>query len=379
MCRALILSEDAAVAYASQPGVSRDSKLIREWFPPRDIMFGDIILILASVLVFMGLLWRTSIQWSIPATVVAEGTAKAFERNGEFRKLELTWRGHRWRVDHPDPGIFDDWWIDEGPAPDRDSLRELLGGFYWVGIPFVDRIATRNQRWIAGRRAGEGPNRGEILLEKIEKTVDHIALLDDIYYEPMASCETTDRFAVKIVIGVTMSVGNPRRAWYSVENWAEATIEQLREPIRLFVGARTFDELRRTGTASERLLADEALERRVRFVKDNYGVLIKLIQIAEVSPADEEVRRALHQKYIGEQAAARREAEAIGEARAIAVVGNAHAEAIRKRNEARQHDPTGVFATAEAIQASKPSTLVIGAGAVTAIPTPTCKDETAKK
>lgn len=329
----------------------------------------DLILILAAFLVPVALSWQTSRKFNIPGTFILDGTAKAFERNGEFRSMELAYRGHYWRADNPDPDNFDDWWVDSKNPPYRGWLRDFLGGFYWVGIPFLDQVAQRNQRWMTGRQIKQGENRGAIELQSQEKRVDYVILVDDIYYAAIDGCETSDKFAVRVIIGITMCVGNPRRAWYKIQNWIEATVEQLREPIRLFVGSKEFDKLRDKLTASQELLNDTGIKLRTQFIHDEYGVVVKLIQIADVIPEDEEVRKATHQKYIGEQNAARREAEAEGEAKAITKIADAEAKGIAKRMAARkENDPTGTYSLAEAIHESKPSTLVLGSGFTPSIP-----------
>jgi len=255
-------------------------------------------------------------------TYVEEGHAKAIMVNGQFFRVIMSLEGYIFANQDPrkktnvndieitrDKDGFTEY-EKKGPHPwdiiedDREkkgnkifsTLFPFTKGIKWIGFyPFV-KIHLYNFKW-ASLEEGEAIKKSEIL--------DYVLIKSDIYFSEVSQAETKkgERIPLDIKIILTMQVKNPYKALFLVQNWLEAVENQVGASIRKFTGTKTFDELITVKDVEKEILSNDVLGKIPENVGYEYGVEIKLIQISDINPSDEEIRNAMTAVYISKQEA----------------------------------------------------------------------------
>jgi len=259
------------------------------------IVFGAI-----SLVYFLA---KNNIFW----TIVKEGTAKAILKFGKLQRIVMTYRNceldERWKV------------IEKEAEPGRSKKS----GLRLVGIPFVHSVYQYNFRWTSFEQAEEGGSLSQKAIAH-QEILDYILVQDDIYYTFIRGAETNDMVPVDVDLLLTIRIVNPYLALFRVQNWLEATQNQLKPVLRSYIANKTFSDLitRKEGTARE---MEELLMRTAEakdatkdeklgsYLERHYGVRIKKIGLARIDPAGD--RGKVYQEAASKHWEAEKEKERI--------------------------------------------------------------------
>lgn len=211
-------------------------------------------------------------------------------RVGELRKLKV------YRRKETDAEVLErinphPWDIVEGEEP-PSPLSEIflvgswLSNIHWIGIYPFAKIDTRKQRWVSwdyphGKDSSSGSEKKPI---PHNEEVDYLILKEDVYWSRVGSAETYEGIPVDIYLLITARVCNPYKAWFIIENWIEATTNQIEADTRELAGKLKFNEFFRGDAATSEMLNDFALQELKRF-RSEYGVEVTLVQIQSVEPS----------------------------------------------------------------------------------------------
>lgn len=268
------------------------------------VYIGLTILIIVGV-IFGGiglvyLLARHNIFW----TIVKEGTAKAILKFGKVKKIVMVYQGYIL-----DPAKGDIRRIEEGKG---EQARKT--GLAWIGIPFIYSVYRYEFRWTSFEQAEE---QGKLIQKTIahKEPIDFILVQDDVYYTFIREAETKDMVPVDVDLLLTIRIINPYKAFFRVQNWLEATQNQLKPVLRSYIASNDFFKLitRREGMGREMeaLLTQPAEaedadkgEALGSYLDDRYGVRIKKIGLVRIDPAGERgktYQEAASQKWESER------------------------------------------------------------------------------
>lgn len=285
---------------------------------------------------------------------VREGTAKAIRKFGEFQRIILSYKGY----------VLDEEWdvksvgkVGEVKAGDI-ALRPKgfhIGGLYWVGIPFIHDVHRYRFRWTSFAQKEEGGKLAQETVTHYEE-IDYVLLQDDIYYTFIREAEAKGMVPVDLELLLTIRVVNPYKALFRVQEWLEMTQNLLMPALREFAGTRTYEELVKVRSQTEReqdiILALGGVG---SYIEKDYGVRVKHARLKDVNPSGERAK-------VYEEAATK-EWQAQKEAERIKVLADAEAGRVAKEFGAvKDLGPDGLFIrTLEALETAGggPSNVVV--------------------
>lgn len=279
-------------------------------------------------------------------TLVEEGRAKAILKFGKFKRILLVYKGYR--INLSEGESEGDIKEDEGNSP--------KSGLKWIGIPFINSIHEYKFRWVSFEQAEE---KGKLVQKTIshEELIDYILVQDDVYYTFIRESETSDMIPVDVDLLLTIRIVNPYKALFRVQNWLEATLNQLKPVLRRYIANKTLNDLinkkEGVGREFEDLLRGAGAEidteeaGRVNigdYLERHYGVRIKKVGFVNIDPAGE--RGKIYQELMSQKWEAERNKER------ILTLADAEVERLKRVYEKiESFGDTGLFIrTLEAIQ-----------------------------
>lgn len=311
-------------------------------------IFLTIILVLVAFVVVAYVLALSNICFAFGI----EGAAKIVVKNGVFDHALMWWEGHR--LNDPRRLTYDPanraWEVLEtGNPSDKPSpyawwqlhwrFLELFG-IYWYGLyPFKD-IHIYRFKWTEETL---GENNRQIPKHRDEYT-DRIYVMNFAYWIKLVAAENADNEPLDLDYLLTVQIKNPYWALFHIDDWLGRVSADANNAAKMYVGSRTFDDVKReakvsTGNMSE--FAQELYELNTNSptqpgtsgVQDAYGVKITAASLVEVSfagIASEELTRATTAKIVAEREAQAAVATAIGLANATRERAKGDADAARE-------------------------------------------------
>lgn len=263
-----------------------------------------------------------------------EGEAVAIMRNKKFHKMLLRYTGHRFEnqdIDYkPTKDNLDGYEIEQDENPVEisifDSIFFPIRGVSWIGIPPFYSVHKYKFEWMDDRFVLRAPEEIEWIL--MQKYVYGLVLKD-------VELEGGIPYTIKLLI--TLQVTNPAKALFRVKRWLDATMERISGWSRDEFSSLSIDDFvakegdkemsDSEGHAGPRL--ERALNRIMASAKNDltseFGVTVSIVQVAEIDPSNEDLRKITIQRETARQEAAAAIEKAKGEAEAINIV-NAAAE-----------------------------------------------------
>jgi len=271
-------------------------------------IFGLIVLIYSSA------------KNNIRLTFVKEGTDKAILKYGRFHRSVMYYGGHEldteWSVrnienevdvdgniifqqditDSQGNIIHHQGEVIKGKTGKPLRIRKrpwfLFGGLRWLGIPFIHSIYRHKFKWASFEQVGEDGN----LVQKViphEDEIDFILVQDDVYYSFVREAETKGMVPVTVEMLLTIRIVNPYRALFRVQDWLEATQNQIKSALRDFVATKTFEEL--VAQRESAAVRQEDIEKEFNnflkvsqideFLEENYGVRLRKAGLVNIDAA----------------------------------------------------------------------------------------------
>ncbi|MBN2197794.1 hypothetical protein JW698_01185 [Candidatus Wolfebacteria bacterium] len=263
------------------------------------IGFG-VIGVVVIIFVIIGLVYflaKNNIIW----TLAQEGRVKAIMQFNRFRKLVMSYEDHVL-----DPETWD---IKENVSSKLKKKFFSRLGLKLVGVPFIHSVYTYPFRWTSFE---QGENNGVLIQKTIshDELLDYILVQDDVYYSFIREAETRDMVPVDLDLLLTIRIVNPYKALFRVQNWLEATQNQLKPVLRSYISDNSFSELiirkEGLGREAENLLTTRDLG---SYLERHYGVRIKKVGIVRIDPSGE--RGKIYQEAASKQWEAEKESEKI--------------------------------------------------------------------
>lgn len=283
-------------------------------------------------------------------TFVQEGTAKVILTFGQFSRAIISYVGHE---------LNEEWEVVEKKSPKiiTELLKKTkLGGLKPIGIPLIHSVHAYKFKWASFEQI-EGQEGVAHKVVPHEKIIDYILVQDDVYYTFLEKAETKGMVPIDVSMLLTIKIVNVYKALFKVQDWLEATLNQIKPSLREFIGTREFEELtnpegkEKMDGKFKNFLTESKID---EFLKENYGVELRKAEIVTIDPSGERGT-----KYVE---AASKKWEAEKEKDRIKIIANAEAKRIEKVYDKIQgYGDMGLFIQAtEAIkEAGKSGNLVI--------------------
>lgn len=315
------------------------------------ISIETILAILLSLMAFVVVAYVLALS-DICFTFGIEGAAKVVVKNGVFDHAMMWWEGHR--LNDPRRISYDrnirSWEVIETNTQSaRPSLyawwqfywRFLeLFGIYWYGLyPFKD-IYVYQFKWTEQTLNDANEMKP---LHRDEYT-DFIFVKNFAYWIKLVAAENADNEPLDLDYLLTIRVNNPYWALFKIDDWLGRTSADTNNAAKMYVGERTFDQIKReaknnAGTMSE--FADELYKLNLNSltqpgahgIQEAYGITITAVSLVEVTfagVAREELVRATTAKIVAERNAEATIATAKGEANATRERAKGNADAARE-------------------------------------------------
>jgi hypothetical protein len=288
---------------------------------------GVILIFIFGLYLLFALLVYLLANLNLFFTQVDEGRAKAIKRNGRFIFAVMSYSGHTFRVDTPNPPTIQEEMWDVVPFPAGAHGRwylPFLTNIRWIGFPPFSAVHIYRFKWTSLEQGQQDEHGLESLYKTSEKMIDYILVQDDVYVSQIPTVECSDKIPLNLSLVVGLRVTNVFKALFRVEQWLEASLNVINARMRDFVAARSYDEvikIRRPGQAQpdDTDTALAVLDEFYRSVKDqiekDWGVKVKFVRLDKVDPGSDlaaEFIRATTQLYVAQQKALADEAEGRG-------------------------------------------------------------------
>jgi len=262
-------------------------------------------------------------------TIMGEGTAKVVVRGarkgeiaikgaGEFRKALIQWRD--WKLDKDSLDLKP---LEKGEKP----RRRILGGLRPYGLWPLDRIYKYKFEWTGLKQDGQ-------ILYHPPEILDYILLKQDVYFAKVEKAEDSRLLPLDIGFILTISITNPYKALFAVQNWLEAVINRTIPIIRTRVTEEPYEKLiqdidKISAELHGKLGGDKKEDRDKGLYgefEEKYGVKVHKTEVQKIDPPDV-YREATLKDYLGEQEKKKtiREGEAEGERRKRVADGEKYA------------------------------------------------------
>lgn len=262
-------------------------------------------------------------------TIVEEGKAKAVLKFGQFKRILLVYKGYRVNLSEGEKEGESERErvnLSEGKSEgdiiiEEDKSNSPKSGLKWIGVPFIHSIHRYKFRWVSFEQAEE---KGKLVQKTIphEELIDYILVQDDVYYTFIRESETSDMIPVDVDLLLTIRIVNPYKALFRVQNWLEATLNQLKPVLRRYIASKKLAELinRKEGAAREfeDLLHGAGAEIDTEetgkvdigdYLERHYGVRIKKVGFVNIDPTGE--RGKIYQELMSKKWEAERNKEQI--------------------------------------------------------------------
>jgi regulator of protease activity HflC (stomatin/prohibitin superfamily) len=234
-------------------------------------------------------------------TYVEEGQAKAILRNGQFRRLVMSYRGFE----------FDKDWnvVEDTGSGGTTGFWKFLGGVRWLGLPGVDTVYTYKFRWSTPRdKEVDGKVTGAAFHE--EKEIDYILVKDYVYYSLVEEAETNEKVQVSVEVLLPIRIVNPYNALFRVHKWLDATLELVKPAIRAWIAARSYADVIQKPEATQKEQDNFLTETGIaEYVEKRFGARTKRLAFRNISPVGPMAQKVLEGSMKEYQA--RRDQEAI--------------------------------------------------------------------
>lgn len=261
-----------------------------------------------------------------------EGVAVAIMRNKKFHKMLLRYTGYHFKSQRndyePTEENLDGYEIkqDENPVGISmfDSIVFPIKGVSWIGIPPFYSVHKYKFEWMDDRFVMRAPEEIEWIL--VQKYVYGL-ILDSVELEGGIP------YTIKLLI--TLQIKNPAKALFRVKRWLDASMERIKGWARDEFSNLSIDDFvakegesdANTQTAHAGPKLEKALERIMesakRYLTSEFGVEITIVQVAEIDPSNDDMRRIIIQREVAKQEASAIIEKAKGEAEAINIVNMA--------------------------------------------------------
>jgi len=277
--------------------------------------------------------------WVIPR----EGEAVAIMRNGEFYKMLLRYTGHHFRGhlegESEEADNLNIYEIETSPnAMASPSLgSRLLGivfpirGISWIGIPPFNTVYKYKFAWTDDK-----------FVEREQEELRWILVQEYVYgiILPTTELEGGIPYAIKLL--ATMQVTNPAKALFRIKRWFDASTERLSGWARDEISTLSYgDFVAPTSDSTNQISPSNKLRDSISRIlgsaldiRNEFGLFVKIIQVARIDPADEKLRDITIKKEVAKQTALASIEEAKGKAEANKIAAEGEATAIRIVNEA---------------------------------------------
>jgi regulator of protease activity HflC (stomatin/prohibitin superfamily) len=258
-----------------------------------------LIAVVLGVIALVYFFARHNIIW----TIVREGAAKGILKFGKLSRIVMAYQGY---------GLTPEWKVEPGESK-KSGLR-------LVGIPFVHSVYKYEFRWTSFEQTEEGGKLVQKAIAHKGEILDYILVQDDVYYTFIREAETSDMVPVDVDLLLTIRIINPYLALFRVQNWLEATQNQLKPVLRGYIANKKFSELITRKEGAKREL-EELLIKAVEatdadtdetlgnYLERHYGVRIKKVGLVRIDPAGE--RGKIYQEAASQKWEADRERERI--------------------------------------------------------------------
>lgn len=236
-------------------------------------------IIICLGLTILLLIW----EWLAPTnrwfTFVKEGTAKIVVKGDAFKKVLIQWTDHT--VD------------DEQNVVDGEEPWHPFGGFRFYGFwPLLD-VYTYNFKWSGVTEDGE-------VVKHPKELIDYILLKDDVYWVKVEKAEDKNLLPLDIELFLTISIVNPHRALFSVQNWLETVINQIKPTVRDIITNNDYENWIKNSDGIGGEIYEKAEEKGLLTeFETEYGVRIKKIQVKKIDPP-EDYRKETMAGYLAE-------------------------------------------------------------------------------
>ncbi len=229
---------------------------------------------------------------NIILTMVAEGSAKQITKFDRMHKIIISYTGHTTSENYGIGNVVE----LQNEHPDKDKKR-ILGGLYIVGIPGVHKVYKYKFKWLSFEETADAQG---FIVNKVvphEEVIDYIMLKDDVYYTSLREAETKGVVQVNVDLLLTIRIINPHKALNRVQDWLEATLNQVKPVLRDYIKTLTPEEIMASLEETENggLPKTEEIDQFIRNYPtnnplrqkliDDYGVKIKKCGIVHVDPA----------------------------------------------------------------------------------------------
>ncbi|MFH1968335.1 MAG: SPFH domain-containing protein [bacterium] len=268
-----------------------------------DFLMILVVVACVAFLVYLAL-WAVPIHWYIAwflarydfvFTNVPEGYFKVVVRFGAIRRIIMSKENHR--VD--ESGDI----VELIPGEQPESV--LPGGLRLVGWPGIDRIYTREMRFLKAL-----PN-GDIKPYEVEGVDTFYAKVDYPYALPFVKCEDKNNLPLDGHATLLAHVANPAKSLYLTANFYDTMVGLVLPSVRECLKGYSFDELKEKDDLDE--IIWEKLEELnpsanspqgkisvIDELRDSYGVSIVALRIVNIDPP-EEYRKATLTKWMAER------------------------------------------------------------------------------
>lgn len=226
-------------------------------------------------------------KYNIIFTMVTEGSGKQINKFGKMHKIIISYTGYDTSENY---GM--------GDIVEVESIkRRIWGGLYLVGIPGIHKVYKYKFDWLSFEETAD--KQGHIINKVIphSEVIDYILLKDDVYYTSLREAETKGVVQVNVDLLLTIRIINPHKAFNRVQDWLEATLNQIKPVLRDYIKTLTPEEILASTeeTTSENPAQTQEIDQFIRSypeakpirqkLVDDYGVKIKKCGIVHVDPA----------------------------------------------------------------------------------------------
>ncbi len=322
------------------------------------VLTGGTILLLVATLVFILVAAKAVFIW----ITIQENYAVIVLKGDQYLKTLLAKKGSKVEEN----GDI----VDKRNDDPKDSLLQRWLGVHYIGIPFITKIHTWEQSWVAWKMI-DGKDYQAVPETQILRQV---YLAEYPYFVKAMGVETKDLIPFDFAFVITARVINPYKAAFVAHDWVRQMTAMVQQAVIKYAGEKTFEEI----TADKALGANACVQlienEIVTIMRESYGVKIVKTSIQGIDPDSkyreltlkrtEAIRQGEALKATAEAKAEATKTEATGEANAITIKALAEAQALETKAKAlREQQEEGKLLVAAGIaeqMAKNSRTVVIG-------------------
>lgn len=275
-----------------------------------------IVALLALTYYLVALLIRKLAERNLFWTFVEEGTAKSIIVNGRFSFCVMSFSGHMFKADSPNPPATQaDGWdiVPFDPSVQHRRYLPLLRNIRWIGFPPFSDAYAYGFSWTSLEEEQEDSSDIKKKFHYSDKIIDYILVQDDIYVTQVKEAECLDNIPLDAIILIGGHITNPYKAMFKVERWLESTANRIGADVRDLFGTKSFADIRSLHEKQANVLEKKT---KAEVLKE-WGFEISFVRIYSVNPGSklaEDFIRATTVTYVAEEQAKADEAEGRGKA-----------------------------------------------------------------